>query len=117
MNSTCLPTLRSIALLFQLAAAFAAVVPSPAAAQAAAAPALEVAVSAPIDVSPDGELLLLFLPAGQGFELVNARTGQRDIVSATPNTGYFATLSPDKKYVCFKDFQSVGDARLQVPVL
>ena len=74
-------------------------------------------VPAPIDVSADGELLLLFLPGGQGFELVNTRTGQRDIVSATPNTGYFATLSPDKKYVCFKDFQAVGGERLQVPVL
>src|ERR1039458_1347818 len=117
MNSTCPPTLRNIALLFQLAAAFAAVLPSPAAAQAAAPSALEVAVSAPIDVSPDGELLLLFLPAGQGFEVVNTRTGQRDIVPDAPNTGYFATLSPDKQYVCFKDFQVVGNERLQVPVL
>src|ERR1035441_9774592 len=117
MNSTCPPTLRNIALLFQLAAAFAAVLPSPAAAQAAAPSALEVAVSAPIDVSPNGELLLLFLPAGQGFELVNTRTGQRDVVSGTPNTGYFASISPDKRYVCFKDFQVVGNARLQVPML
>jgi autotransporter-associated beta strand protein len=117
MNSTCPPTLRNIALLLQLAAALAAVLPSLAAAQAAAPTALEVAVSAPIDVSPDGELLLLFLPAGQGFELVNTRTGQRDIVSGTPNTGYFASISPDKKYVCFKDFQVVGNDRLQVPVL
>jgi hypothetical protein len=117
MNSTRAPRLRHLALLMQLVAAFAALV-SPVAAQAANAPAaLEVAVSAPIDVSPDGELLLLFLPAGQGFELVNTRTGQRDIVSDTPNTGYFATLSPDKKYVCFKDFQAVGNDKLQVPVL
>ena len=111
MNSTCPPTLRNIALLLQLAAAFAAVLPSPAAAQAAAPSALEVAVAAPIDVSPDGELLLLFLPAGQGFELVNTRTGQRDVVSGTPNTGYFASISPDKRYVCFKDFQ-IGRAHV-----
>src|ERR1017187_3102978 len=117
MNSTCPPTLRNIALLLQLAAAPPAVLPSPAAAQAAAPSALEVAVAAPIDVSPDGELLLLFLPTGQGFELVNTRTGQRDIVSGTPNTGYFASISPDKRYVCFKDFQVVGSDRLQVPVL
>jgi hypothetical protein len=117
MNSTRALCLRHLALLMQLVAVFAALI-SPAAAQAANAPAaMEVAVSAPIDVSPDGELLLLFLPAGQGFELVNTRTGERDIVSDTPNTGYFATLSPDKKYVCFKDFQAVGNERLQVPVL
>ena len=54
---------------------------------------------------------------GQGFELVNTRTGQRDIVSDTPNTGYFAAISPDKRYVCFKDFQVVGNSRMQVPVL
>src|ERR1035438_2380337 len=117
MNSTVALGLRHTALLLQLAAAFAAVLPSPAAAQAAAPSALEVAIAAPIDVSPDGELLLLFLPAGQGFELGNTRTGQRDIVSGTPNTGYFANISPDKRYVCFKDFQAVSNDRLQVPVL
>ena len=72
---------------------------------------------APIDISPDGELLLLFLPGGQGFELVNPRTGQRDVVSATPNTGYYASISPDKRYVCFKEFQPAGNALLQVPAL
>ena len=118
MNTTCALGFRVMALLLQLAAAFGAALLTSAAAQAAAAPsALETAISAPIDFSPDGELLLLFLPGGQGFELVNTRSGQRDIVSDTPNTGYFATISPDKRYVCFKDFQAVGGDRLQVPML
>jgi len=118
MRTARAPGFRAAALLLALAALLGATVLSSAAAPAAAAPlALETAVSAPIDVSPDGVLLLLFLPGGQGFELVNTRTGQRDIVSDTPNTGYFATLSPDQKYACFKDFQAAGNARLQVPVL
>ena len=79
--------------------------------------AFPVGVPAPIDVSQDGELLLLFLPGEQGFELVDTRTGQQDIVSQTPHTGYFATISPDKKYVCFKDFQPADGRLLQVPVL
>lgn len=76
-----------------------------------------VEVPDPIDVSSDGELLLLFLPNARGFALVNTLTGQRNIVSDTPNTGYYATISPDKRYVCFKDSQQAGDVRLQVPAL
>ncbi len=75
------------------------------------------AVSVPIDISTDGELLLLFVPGLQGFELVNTRTRERDMVSKTPGTGYFATISPDKKYVCFKDFPQSGGRRLQLPTL
>ena len=107
----------AVALLLQLAAAFTTALLPPAAAQAAAPLALEMAVSTPIDVSPDGELLLLFLQGGQGLDLANTRTGQRDLVSPTPNTGYFASISPDKRYVCFKDFQRANDRLLQVPVL
>jgi Immunoglobulin domain/Peptidase_C39 like family/WD40-like Beta Propeller Repeat len=79
--------------------------------------AFPVEVPAPIDVSADGELMLLFLPGGQGFELVNTRTGARNVVSAIPNTGYFASISPDKRYVCFKAFLPTDGRLLQVPVL
>jgi autotransporter-associated beta strand protein len=80
-------------------------------------PAPAVVEPAPVDISQDGELLLLFLAGNQGFELANTTTGERDTVSQTPNTGYFATISPDKKYVCFKDFQPANGRLLQVPVL
>lgn len=79
--------------------------------------ALVTAVSTPIDVSSDGGLLLLFMPGLKGFELVNTQTGRRELVSSTPCTGYYATLSPDKRFVCFKDFQTVDGQRLQVPCL
>ncbi len=94
-----------------------ALVPVASTQEASTSLALDSAISTPIDVSPDGELVLLFLPGLQGFELVNTKTGERTVISATPCTGYFATLSPDKKYVCFKDFSSVGGRRLQVPSL
>ncbi|HVM46660.1 MAG TPA: immunoglobulin domain-containing protein [Candidatus Acidoferrum sp.] len=84
---------------------------------APAKPGLLPAAPAPIDLSPDGELVLLFLPGNQGFELVNTLTGWRDTVSHTPNAGYFATLSPDKQFVCYKDFQPGKGQLLQVPVL
>jgi autotransporter-associated beta strand protein len=117
MKTTCALGFRAVRLLLQLAAAFGVALLPAAAAQAAAPLALETAISAPIDVSPDGELLLLFLPGGRGLDLANTRTGQRDLVSPTPNTGYFASISPDKKYVCFKDFQPANGRLLQVPVL
>ena len=117
MNTTCALRFPAKALLLRLAAAFGVALLPSEAAQAAGHSALEVAVSAPIDVSPDGELLLLFLSGGQGLDLANTRTGQRDIVSQTPNTGYFASISPDKKYVCFKDFRPTDGRLLQVPVL
>ena len=117
MKITCALGFRLVALLLQLAIASGVGLAPTASAQTAAALAAEMSVAAPIDLSPDGELLLLFLPGGRGFELVNTQTGARDIVSDTPNTGYFATLSPDKQYVCFKEFQVVGGDRLQVPVL
>src|SRR3974377_2329533 len=79
--------------------------------------ALDMTVSSPIYISTDGEFLLVFWPGLQGFELVNTRTGQRDIVSETPCTGYFASISPDKKYVSFKNFTLGGGQRLQVPTL
>jgi autotransporter-associated beta strand protein len=78
---------------------------------------LPVEIPAPIDVSADGQLMLLACPEGQGFELVNTGTGERNIVCRTPNTGYFATFSPDKKYVCFKDFQAGEGRFLQIPAL
>jgi autotransporter-associated beta strand protein len=107
-----------MARLLQLAAAFGAALLPSAAVRATAVPlALEMAVSTPIESSPDGELLLLFLPGLQGFEIVNTTTGERDLVSPTPCTGYFATISPDKKYVCFKEFPQVAGARLQRPML
>jgi autotransporter-associated beta strand protein len=107
----------AVALLLPLAAAFTTAMLPPASAQAAPPLALETAVSTPIDVSPDGELLLLFVPGLQGFEIVNTRTGERDLVSQTPCTGYFAAISPDKQYVCFKDFPQVAGRRLQLPML
>jgi len=81
------------------------------------AEAHELELAEPIDISSDGELLLLFRPGQQGFELVNTQTGQREVVSRTPCTGYFASISPDKKYVCFKDFVMVDGRRLQRPTL
>ena len=85
------------ALLLSLAAALGATLLAPLPARAATSPlALETSVSTPIDVSSDGELLLLFLPGLQGFEIVNSQTGGRDVVSQTPCTGYFASISPDR---------------------
>ena len=108
----------SVLLFIQLAASVGALLFSPIALHAQpAAVGPEASVPSPIDVSQDGELLLLFLPGGQGLDLANTRTGQRDLVSPTPNTGYFASISPDKKYVCFKDFQPADGRLLQVPVL
>jgi len=109
---------RAVALLLQLALAFSAPCREPPADQAAGVSATsEAGAALPMDISPDGELLLLVLPGGQGFELINTRTGQRDIVSLTANTGYFATVSPDKRHVCFKEFRQVGGRLFQMPSL
>ncbi len=118
MNTACLLDWCLGALLLTTGSTFALPAPAPEASggQALAADSI-VGATAPIDISADGELLLLFLPGGQGFELVNTRTGERSAVSATPNTGYFASVSPDKRYVCFKEFLSAGGERLQVPAL
>jgi len=106
-----------VVLLSGWAACAGPLLPSPAAQTVASAGTSDVDLAGPIDVSGDGELLLLFRPGLRGFELANTRTGQREIVSQTPCSGYFASISPDKKYVCFKDFVLVGGRRLQLPTL
>ena len=105
-------------LLLGLVAAGASYSLRAAAAQDATTPlALDTVMSVPIDCSPDGELVLLFIPGLQGFELANTVTGERNLISSTPCTGYFATISPDKKFVCFKEFPVSGGRRLQLPAL
>ena len=71
----------------------------------------------PLFITSDGDLLLLSLPDHQGFELIATKTGQRGNVTQTPNTEYFVTISPDKKYICYKEFSLINKHLLQVPVL
>ena len=118
MNTPCVLALCACACILPSASlSGSALVESPGQSAASSSAPFPAEVPAPIDISADGQLLLLFLPAGQGFELVDTVTGQREIVSQTPNTGYFAALSPDKRYVCFKDFKPANGPLLQVPVL
>jgi hypothetical protein len=78
MNSPCALALCASALLLPPVSLFGgAVIESPGPSAANRSTPFPVEVPAPIDISADGQLLLLFLPGGQGFELVDTGTGRK----------------------------------------
>lgn len=71
----------------------------------------------PVDVSKDLKLILFTNPINHGLQLLDTDSGESAVISDCPATGNYATISPDKKYVCFKNFVQIDGSVLQVPSL
>ncbi|HNT37278.1 MAG TPA: hypothetical protein PKH07_19960, partial [bacterium] len=56
----------------------------------------------PVAIARDGSVVLKSLDTHQGLSIVNTATGKEIKISDAPGAGYFASLSPDAKKVCFK---------------
>jgi len=56
----------------------------------------------PVFVSEDHALLLKTGANHQGLVLVDTSSGSETLVATSRGAGYFASISPDKRYVCFK---------------
>ncbi len=72
----------------------------------------------PVSVSDDGTFFLKSLAARKGLCLVNTETGDEVVITENTGAGYYASISPDNQYVCFKLLQKdkVG-AFKQTPAL
>jgi len=68
----------------------------------------------PISVSEDGRLVLLTNTFHDGLWLMqaadaeDASDGAPEQISTCPNAGYYASISPGNRYVCFKSFLREG---------
>ena len=56
----------------------------------------------PVFVSEDNALLLKTGPSHQGLVLVDTANGKETLVATSRGAGYYASISPDNRYVCFK---------------
>ncbi|MCK4261338.1 MAG: C39 family peptidase [Halanaerobiales bacterium] len=70
-----------------------------------------------VDTTDDGSLVLITSSNYHGLNLVNNITDKIDKVSKSMNSGYYATISPDKRFVCYKGFKMDKDAIMQAPML
>lgn len=70
-----------------------------------------------IAASAEGSAALAWDRETGGFFYINLESGQAKLISPIPYTGHFATLSPDGRYVCFKDFQRSERGWLSFPAL
>ncbi|MBN1901517.1 hypothetical protein JW926_09375, partial [Candidatus Sumerlaeota bacterium] len=73
--------------------------------------------SIPVFVSDDSSLVLVTNDDYNGLSVVNTETGQSTMITTGINAGYYATISPDNRYVCYKAFQESADGLLQIPVI
>lgn len=71
----------------------------------------------PVDISGDGDYVLVSNQFYHGLSLLNNHTGQTEIITVGRNAGYYATISDNLRYICFKAFQEENGRFLQKPML
>ena len=75
---------------------------------------LEVSI-VPIDTTND--YMLVTNNFNHGLALVDNQSGKSVTITDGRNAGYYARISPDQNYVCYKEFLAEGDSYLQKPML
>lgn len=71
----------------------------------------------PVDATADGTYVLMTNEFNHGLTLVNNVTGQSTVITDGRNAGYYATISADQRYVCYKAFQEEGTRFLQAAMV
>ncbi|MBN1900982.1 C39 family peptidase, partial [Candidatus Sumerlaeota bacterium] len=71
----------------------------------------------PVFVSEDGRHILATGERHTGMALIDAFTGESLFLSQEKGAGYYAGISPDERYVCYKTFKRTKDAILQKSML
>ncbi|MCX7719623.1 MAG: hypothetical protein N2111_14645, partial [Candidatus Sumerlaeaceae bacterium] len=81
-------------------------------------PASKTAPAVPVAVAEDLSVVLVTGDQQQGLAVVNTDSKKTIEITATPHTGYYATIAPSGNFVCYKDFVDDGrGGKLQVPSL
>jgi hypothetical protein len=70
-----------------------------------------------IAVSPDGGGFLAHASDSELLWYVDSASGQARQISSIPHTGYFSSLSPNGRYVCYKHFEHSSAGWLSFPAL
>lgn len=73
--------------------------------------------SLPVFVSDDGALALVTDSLHRGLSLVRVKSGEIIFVTSSLNAGYYATISPDNRFVCFKSTERTAAGIIQTPCL
>lgn len=71
----------------------------------------------PIDISTDGGHVLVTNHNYHGLALLNNLTGDTEIITKGRNAGYYAKISDNLRYICYKAFQEEKGRYLQKPML
>ena len=72
----------------------------------------------PLDISDDGTYILVTGSNYNGLALVNTQNDESVLITNSLNAGYYASISPDNRYVCYKLIQPTKKgALLQAPML
>lgn len=70
-----------------------------------------------LGISSDGSAALAHDLETDRFWYVIPATGQQKLISPIPHTGYFSSISPDGRFVCFKQFESSAGGWSSYPAL
>jgi|GEM_PF-4394282 len=71
----------------------------------------------PVFVSESGNQILLTGERHTGLVLANLSTNENIVISSIKGTGYYASISPDEKFVCYKTFKHTPQGTLQKSML
>jgi peptidase C39-like protein/WD40 repeat protein len=71
----------------------------------------------PVYISRDASLLLLTTKTCDGLWLLHTDTGIKDIINTETSSGYYPSISPDNRFVCYKTFRKGEKAPLQIPTI
>jgi len=71
----------------------------------------------PVCVSVDGGLVLITNSQHDGLILQDVAKGESVLVTEGMNSGYYASISPDNQYVCYKAIVKKKGVLLQAPML
>lgn len=71
----------------------------------------------PVDATADGTYVLMTNDYYHGLALVNNLTGQSTVITDGRNAGYYATISADQRYVCYKAFKEERSQFLQAAMI
>jgi formylglycine-generating enzyme required for sulfatase activity/uncharacterized membrane protein len=70
-----------------------------------------------LSASSNGNAALVHTSDAGLFCYVDVSTGQSRQISEIPYTGYFSSISPDGKFVCYKHFQQNGEKWMSFPAI
>ena len=71
----------------------------------------------PVSVSDDGDLVLLTGSGYDGLILKDIQSGKIHRITDARNAGYYAAISPGKRFVSYKTFAESGEGLLHVPMV